>query len=561
MSWKWFSTGCALLTVCLLGIAVSKENGSLEKIYGQNSENLFGLANLQTDATDAREIRLEDYAHKLKANLEKPRLEPVRTESVLSLAGTVGKPENMAVPYIWVQIEYQEKRKRDLPVTMDVYVPVNDGRFEKKIRLFQGKGKYRVFIRLPDRGKEEYFYLMTAFTVYNTSDSLTRDIFYSMAGQKAELKLASPKTGYIQARQGVWVEGEIKKPVQKVLLQISKGKESWNREIRIKDGRFKERIPLLFGKGTHRLDVMVPDRNKKGYYQQGAELYIEQTEHIEREPIRYSRLYAQRGIHLTSPVASGDTAELSYRISGRIDQSAPYAKQTSHMIVRIIKEKNKATYFLPVKNFRFDDRIWLRFGSGKYDVWLYVPEITSQNRDYFRFFTVASFEVKSTANKDLRYLLPSRGIESDSRELQSLSRQITRHASTPREKARAIYEYVARTMTYDMEKFRNNEFHWSDSALKSLRTKKGVCQDYVFLAIALLRSEDLPSRFVEGEANGQRHAWVEVQVDGRWLVMDPTWGSGYITEKGTFEKKLDFRYFDPSQKLLDKTHRKTGIIY
>ncbi|MGA8942524.1 MAG: transglutaminase-like domain-containing protein [Thermoactinomyces sp.] len=559
MSWKWFSTGCALLTACLLGIAVSQENGSLEKIYGQNPER--GIANLKTDATDAREIRLEDYAHKLEAKLEKPRLEPVRTDVVLSLAGTVGKTGNLAVPYIWVQIEYQEKQKRDLPTTMDVYVPVTDGYFEKQIRLFQGRGEYRVILRLPDREKEDYFYQMTSFTVYNASDSLTRDISYSMAGQEAELKLASPKTGYIQAQQGVWVEGEVKNSVQNVLLQISKGKKSWKREIRVRDGRFREQVPLLFGKGTHRLDVMVPDRDRWGFYREGAELYIEQTEKIEREPIVYSKIYAQRGIHLTRPAASGDTAGLSYRISGQIDPSAPYAKQTSHMIVRIEKDQNKATYFLPVKNYRFDDRIWLRFGAGKYDVTLYVPEITSQNRDYFRFFTVASFKVESTANKDLRYLLPSRGIESDHHELQRLSRQITRHASTPREKARAIYRYVATTMTYDMEKFRNNEFHWSDSALKSLRTKKGVCQDYVFLTIALLRAADLPSRFVEGEAGGQQHAWVEVQVDGRWLVMDPTWGSGYITKKGTFKKKLDFRYFDPSQAFLDKTHRRTGFTY
>lgn len=561
MSWKWFSTGCALLTVCLLGIAIFQENGTLEKMYGQNSEKLFDLAYLQTGATDAKEIRLEDYARRIRANLEKPRLEPVRTKSVLSLAGTVGKPENLAVPYIWVHIEYREKRKRDLPATMDVYVPVKNGRFEKQIRLFQGKGEYRVFLRLPDREKEEYFYRMTSFTVSNTSDSLARDISYTMAGLGTELKLTSPETGYTRAQQAVWVRGKTDKSVQKILLQTTKGKESWKREIRVKDGQFEERIPLLFGKGIHRLDVMVPDHRRRGYHQEGAVLYVEQTGDIRREPITYSRLYAQRGIHLTRPVASGDTADLSYRVSGYIDRSAPYAKETTHMIASIRKGKNKATYFLPVKNYQFDDRIWLRFGPGNYDVRLYVPEITGENRDYFRFFTVARFEVNSVADRDLRYLLPSGGIESDHPDIRKLSKQILRHASTPREKARAIYEYVARTMTYDMDKYRNNEFHWSDSALKSLRTKKGVCQDYVFLTIALLRSADLPSRLVEGKAGGQRHAWVEVRVDGRWLAMDPTWGSGYITEKGTFAKRLDFRYFDPPQGFLDKTHRRTGFTY
>ena len=114
------------------------------------------------------------------------------------------------------------------------------------------------------------------------------------------------------------------------------------------------------------------------------------------------------------------------------------------------------------------------WSPGKYEVNLYVPEITTEKRDYFRFFKVARFEVNSSAKQDLRYLLPSRGIESDSAEIQNRSGQLVNGASTPREKAKAIYDYVAKNMTYDMEKYRKNEFHWSDSAIKSLRTKKGM---------------------------------------------------------------------------------------
>lgn len=563
MSWKWFSTGCALLTVCLLGIAAFQDKESLDQTLTQGSEKLVfsKQANLETEDKNKKEIKLEDYAQKLNAKLEKPQFEPVQAESVFTVSGTIEKTESLAVPYIWVQIEYQGEPKQGLPKTMDEYIPVENGRFEKKLQLFQGKGAYRVFLRLPDREKKEYFYLMTAFTVHNTSDTLVRDISYSIQAQEEKLKLTSPKTGYVQSDQAVWIRGEVKKSVERLLVQLKKGNKTWKREVRVTDGEFQERIPLLFGQGMHQVDVMVPDREKRGYFQEGARLYIKHTKNIEREPIAYTDLYAKRGVQLEAPVASGDVAGLSYRVSGQIDSSAPYAKETTHMIVKIKKGKEEATYFLPVNQFRFDDQIWLRFGPGKYEVNLYVPEITKEKRDYFRFFKVARFEVTSSAEQDLRYLLPSRGIESDSAVIQNKSKQLVKGASTPREKAKAIYDYVAKNMTYDMEKYRENEFHWSDSALKSLRTKKGICQDYVFLTIALLRAADLPSRFVEGEAGGQRHAWVEVQVDGRWLVMDPTWGSGYITKEGTFQKRYDSRYFDPPSSLLDKTHRRTGVVY
>ena len=167
--------------------------------------------------------------------------------------------------------------------------------------------------------------------------------------------------------------------------------------------------------------------------------------------------------------------------------------------------------------------------------------------------------MNSSAKQDLRYLLPSRGIESDSAEIQNRSGQLVNGFHTAG-KGEGDDGSRCKNMTYDMEKYRKNEFHWSDSAIKSLRTKKGICQDYVFLTIALLRSAGLPARFVEG-SGGQRHAWVEVRVDGRWLVMDPTWGSGYITKEGTFQKRYDSRYFDPPSSLLDKTHRRTGIVY
>ncbi|MRG28322.1 transglutaminase domain-containing protein, partial [Laceyella tengchongensis] len=132
---------------------------------------------------------------------------------------------------------------------------------------------------------------------------------------------------------------------------------------------------------------------------------------------------------------------------------------------------------------------------------------------------------------------------------------------TDRAKARAIYTYVAKNMTYDMDKFRNNRFSWNDSAIKSLSTRKGVCQDYVFLTLALLRSLDIPSRFVEGEAGGQRHAWVEAKLNGRWVTMDPTWGSGHITPDGRFVKRLDMQYFDPLPDEFKRTHKRTGVSY
>ncbi|HET6972120.1 MAG TPA: transglutaminase family protein, partial [Phenylobacterium sp.] len=67
-----------------------------------------------------------------------------------------------------------------------------------------------------------------------------------------------------------------------------------------------------------------------------------------------------------------------------------------------------------------------------------------------------------------------------------------------------------------------------------LKAKKGVCQDFAHLMIAICRSWGLPARYVSGylftdRKHGDRsdpdatHAWVEVFLPSlRWIGLDPT---------------------------------------
>lgn len=74
------------------------------------------------------------------------------------------------------------------------------------------------------------------------------------------------------------------------------------------------------------------------------------------------------------------------------------------------------------------------------------------------------------------------------------------------------------------------------SATEALELGAGVCQDFVHLTLALLRSMGIPARYTSGYLHptpsagvgashtGQSHAWVEAWV-GHWFPMDPTSGS------------------------------------
>lgn len=54
--------------------------------------------------------------------------------------------------------------------------------------------------------------------------------------------------------------------------------------------------------------------------------------------------------------------------------------------------------------------------------------------------------------------------------------------------------------------------------------RRGVCQDYAHILIALCRLMGIPARYAAGfmVGEGESHAWVEILSNGRWYGLDPT---------------------------------------
>ncbi|WP_127581264.1 transglutaminase family protein [Paenibacillus koleovorans] len=89
---------------------------------------------------------------------------------------------------------------------------------------------------------------------------------------------------------------------------------------------------------------------------------------------------------------------------------------------------------------------------------------------------------------------------------------------------------IHRDFTYDPSA---TDVHTTVS--ETLRLRRGVCQDYAHLMIAVCRSKGVPARYVSGyhfvgDLEGARadfvqasHAWLEVQIPGTgWIGFDPT---------------------------------------
>ena len=64
----------------------------------------------------------------------------------------------------------------------------------------------------------------------------------------------------------------------------------------------------------------------------------------------------------------------------------------------------------------------------------------------------------------------------------------------------------------------------STDAEEAFNLRRGVCQDYAHILLALCRLERIPCRYVAGmiPGEGATHAWTEIYDNGVWRMLDPT---------------------------------------
>jgi transglutaminase-like putative cysteine protease len=128
-------------------------------------------------------------------------------------------------------------------------------------------------------------------------------------------------------------------------------------------------------------------------------------------------------------------------------------------------------------------------------------------------------------------------LEVDASLIRETSAGLVKGKTTVCEKARAIYDFVADTMTY-------SGYNPLDvGALKALTEKKGDCTEYTDLFIALSRAAGLPARYIDGitcctngnyQAADTKHNWAEIYLpEVGWVTVDPTWGR-FQTERDRY---------------------------
>lgn len=139
-------------------------------------------------------------------------------------------------------------------------------------------------------------------------------------------------------------------------------------------------------------------------------------------------------------------------------------------------------------------------------------------------------------------------------DMERLARHLVATARTDRDKARAIFRWVADRVSYDIEGLISGKIG-DTKAEAVLKSRRSVCEGYANLYEKLAKIAGLDVAKVRGYAKGAgfnpgdsfqkdslSHAWNAVKIDGDWKLLDATWGAGAVNG-GKYEKRFNEFYF------------------
>lgn len=149
-----------------------------------------------------------------------------------------------------------------------------------------------------------------------------------------------------------------------------------------------------------------------------------------------------------------------------------------------------------------------------------------------------------------------------------IARYLTANFSTDKEKARAIFIWIASNIQYDIDNMFAINFYEKreDKIAKPLKSRKGICENYAALFNEVCLKSGIKSFIIEGytKQNGFAdyipHAWCAALIDSTWFMFDPTWGSGYISN-GKFVKKINNDYYKVNPSTLIKSHMPFDFLW
>lgn len=159
-------------------------------------------------------------------------------------------------------------------------------------------------------------------------------------------------------------------------------------------------------------------------------------------------------------------------------------------------------------------------------------------------------------------------------DIEDMAKEITADCENDYDRALALHDWICENIYYDEDSITDEGNTAPYTATQVLRERRAVCLGYANLYAAFLRSLDIPTNVVAGYGLGvgtgdnrwneenietidSNHAWNEVYIDNRWVIVDTTWDSKNKIRKGVKIRDNNYShlYFDANLKFFSNNHK------
>lgn len=113
------------------------------------------------------------------------------------------------------------------------------------------------------------------------------------------------------------------------------------------------------------------------------------------------------------------------------------------------------------------------------------------------------------------------------------------------EKVDSIYSWIVDNVSYDYDRAATVKKGAVPDMNRVINNKMGICLDIAGTAVAMLRSQNIPTQMVVGYAGPQYHAWISV------YITDVGWVHGDVYFDGSGWKRMDPTYAASSRSSRD----------
>ncbi len=156
----------------------------------------------------------------------------------------------------------------------------------------------------------------------------------------------------------------------------------------------------------------------------------------------------------------------------------------------------------------------------------------------------------------------------DTLNMGTISYIVTKKFPNPKDKVRAIFDWIAYNINYDVKAGKNNDNEKTNTDLV-LKSRKATAAGFAGLFQDMCSVVKIRCLTVDGYAkntteqitekpDGLNHTWAVVQLGqspDSWYYVDPTWGSGYSDDKKTkFTKAFNADYFFSDKTIFNFQH-------